>query len=308
MKEFSLREYLEHPGRKVATRCGYEARIICTDNRGARGNSEYPVIALVKESVFSNTESIYEYDRDGRVFRVFGSDKHNLDLVFDDGTGFPEAKRRISWVNILADGGIRYPSNLFETREAAEKSARRSAESGTRTIATVRVEWAETRGTGNGAIRDNQDNQDKQSGVSAATPFTIAGYLKDPSRKVVTRAGLPVRIICTDRSAPEKPVIALVNRATGSPGDPLTYPEAERLMMYHEDGAAKDYGEESDYDLFFVRSKRTGWMNLYRPGDSWVYTGNRIFATREEAEERAAESDATGLPECCATVKLEWEE
>ena len=30
--------------------------------------------------------------------------------------------------------------------------------------------------------------------------FSIEEYLKNPDRKVVTRNGLPVRIICTDRN------------------------------------------------------------------------------------------------------------
>ena len=41
-------------------------------------------------------------------------------------------------------------------------------------------------------------------------PFNLEEYLKNPSRKVVTRDGRPVRIICTDRKG-ATPIIALVN-------------------------------------------------------------------------------------------------
>ena len=39
--------------------------------------------------------------------------------------------------------------------------------------------------------------------------FSLEEYLKNPDRKVVTRNGLPVRIICTDRKD-KWPIVALV--------------------------------------------------------------------------------------------------
>ena len=42
MKQFNLDEYNEFPSRKVVTRDGREARIICTDAEGS-----YPVVALI---------------------------------------------------------------------------------------------------------------------------------------------------------------------------------------------------------------------------------------------------------------------
>ena len=41
--------------------------------------------------------------------------------------------------------------------------------------------------------------------------FSIEQYLKNPDRKVVTRNGLPVRIICTDRKQ-KRPIIALAQK------------------------------------------------------------------------------------------------
>lgn len=38
-------------------------------------------------------------------------------------------------------------------------------------------------------------------------PFNLEEYLKNPSRKVVTRDGRNVRIICTDFDNPDYPVV-----------------------------------------------------------------------------------------------------
>ena len=49
--------------------------------------------------------------------------------------------------------------------------------------------------------------------------FNLEEYLKNPSRKVVTRAGISVRIICTDRKAnkedPSRKVVGLVDIGYG---------------------------------------------------------------------------------------------
>ena len=43
--------------------------------------------------------------------------------------------------------------------------------------------------------------------------FSLEEYLADTSRKVVTRDGKPVRIICTDADR-KNPIVALVNEGT----------------------------------------------------------------------------------------------
>lgn len=42
MKQFDLQEYLKNPQKKIVTRDGERARIICTDR-----NPNYPIVALV---------------------------------------------------------------------------------------------------------------------------------------------------------------------------------------------------------------------------------------------------------------------
>lgn len=44
-------------------------------------------------------------------------------------------------------------------------------------------------------------------------PFDLQEYLKNPSRKVITRGGKNARIICTDAIS-ENPIIALVLKST----------------------------------------------------------------------------------------------
>ena len=53
MKQFSLEEYLKNPSRKVVTRDGRKARIVCTDAMG-----DYPLIALV-EALDGTAEQAY---------------------------------------------------------------------------------------------------------------------------------------------------------------------------------------------------------------------------------------------------------
>ena len=46
-------------------------------------------------------------------------------------------------------------------------------------------------------------------------PFNLDEYLKDPSRKIVTREGKPARIICTDAKSEKYQVVALVTKKGG---------------------------------------------------------------------------------------------
>ena len=60
MKQFNLKEYLEHPDRKVVTGDGRNVRIICTD----REDSIYPVVALVKDDN-RELDILVAYTKDG---------------------------------------------------------------------------------------------------------------------------------------------------------------------------------------------------------------------------------------------------
>ena len=45
--------------------------------------------------------------------------------------------------------------------------------------------------------------------------FNLKEYLKDPNKKVVTRDGRNVRIICTDRQGGDRPILALCFESDG---------------------------------------------------------------------------------------------
>ena len=125
--------------------------------------------------------------------------------------------------------------------------------------------------------------------------FNLEEYLKNPSKKVVTRVGESVRIICTDYYG-DKPIIAKIE------GCEHSYP-------FYEDGKFLSYGEPSDCDLFFAPEKHEGWVNIYKAGAQREtlgcmvtrYVGSSIWPTEEEAK---AAADADDI----VTIKIEWEE
>ena len=53
-------------------------------------------------------------------------------------------------------------------------------------------------------------------------PFNLEEYLANPSKKVVTRDGRKIRIICTDAKTPY-PVIALVESTDGTTEQLLSF-------------------------------------------------------------------------------------
>ena len=119
--------------------------------------------------------------------------------------------------------------------------------------------------------------------------FSLEKYLANPSRKVVTRSGRAVRIICTDRRGTNYPVIALVEFDWGE--DPIGYTKDGEYRI----------GDKSDGDLFFSSEKHEGWINIFNAGDENV--GKIIFKSKEKAEEIGKFS-----PNYVATIRIEWEE
>lgn len=121
--------------------------------------------------------------------------------------------------------------------------------------------------------------------------FNLEEYLKNPSRKVVTRNGSKVRIICTDKNG-DCPIVALIERSDGV---------AEETVTYKENG--KFFGDSSyKCDLFFAPEKHEGWVNLYR-GASYATNAGCVFNSEEEAKE-----SIYSPPRYITTVKIEWEE
>ena len=116
--------------------------------------------------------------------------------------------------------------------------------------------------------------------------FNLDEYLDNPNRKVVTRDGSGVRIICTDFYG-EKPIIAKIEGCENS------YP-------FYENGRFLSYGEPSDLDLLFAPEKKVGYVNVYKNAYG-AYVLGEIFIGKEHEEV------TTGLT-YIATAKIEWEE
>lgn len=125
--------------------------------------------------------------------------------------------------------------------------------------------------------------------------FNLEEYLKNPSRKVVTRDGRAVRIICTDfLSKMNKPVVALIKEDENK----------ESVWNFSKNGKYHlPENEESSKDLFFAPVKREGWINLYKDRNG-AFSGNFIFETEKRAKEVIGETHTTYL----TTIKIEWKE
>ena len=123
-------------------------------------------------------------------------------------------------------------------------------------------------------------------------PFNIKEYNDNPSRKVVTRDGRPVRILCTNARR-TYPVVALIEDKDN---------EEDLLYAYLPDGTMCSMLKQND--LFFKPIKREGWTNLYRRNDGKITIGYFHY-TKEDA---LTEVSGDSLHKRIATIKLEWEE
>ena len=123
--------------------------------------------------------------------------------------------------------------------------------------------------------------------------FNLQEYLAHPERKVVTRDGKKVRIICTDRKGLyTKPVIALI-----------TLPNGDEGIKTFWDNGIETAGSEYENDLFFAPEKHEGWIIINKWPDGERDTNGIIYDT---------ELDIPNKPQVgthrVATVKVEWEE
>lgn len=121
MKQFDLQEYLKKPQRKIVTKGGERARIICTDR-----NPYYPIVALVGE-----TTEVCCYTKKGQYF---GSDGPSLkDLCF-------EPRKREGWLNIYhydTAGNANTSRRIYDTKEEAVACENKGR------IDTIKIEWEE---------------------------------------------------------------------------------------------------------------------------------------------------------------------
>lgn len=124
--------------------------------------------------------------------------------------------------------------------------------------------------------------------------FNLDKYLENPNRKIVTRDGRKVRIICTDLKIIHCPVIALISDKESS----------KEQCVICSSSQGRYYPIvfcDSELDLFFAPIKKEGWINVcYSRGKTRTFVSNQIYATKEEAQK-----DNNIIIE---TLKIEWEE
>ena len=127
MKQFNLKSYIANP-RKVMTRDGRDARILCVDAKG-----DYPVVALIPDGEGEyKRDSPEMYTEDGCNYSGRMS---SLDLFFA-----PEIHE--GWANVFggADGNSYVgDSRIFKSKEDAEKEGKKWKDY----ITTVKIEWEE---------------------------------------------------------------------------------------------------------------------------------------------------------------------
>ena len=125
MKQFNLEEYLENPSRKVITRDGRNARIVCTDAK-----TTYPLVAVVEKN--KDEEFVLSFLKDGRFIR---------DTISREDLFFAPEKHE-GYVNLLKDlngnAFIGDPS-IYKSKEDAE----RGMENCSNYIAAAKIEWEE---------------------------------------------------------------------------------------------------------------------------------------------------------------------
>lgn len=122
--------------------------------------------------------------------------------------------------------------------------------------------------------------------------FNLKEYLKNPNRKVVTRDGRSVRIVCTDMIGTSYPILAIC-RIDGT---------RDCYYPYKIDGKIS-INIDSPLDLFFAPEKHEGWINIYN-GNGYHYIGGNVpYSSKSEAIRHI-----TKELDYVATCKIEWEE
>lgn len=123
MKKFSLEEYLKNPKRKIVTRDGRDARIICTDRAGS---TTKPVVALI--TLPNGDENIKSFWANG--IETTGSDGKD-DLFF-------ATVKHEGWVNIYCAHSMSC-GLIYQSEEKAKQEIDRTK----RYITTAKIEWGD---------------------------------------------------------------------------------------------------------------------------------------------------------------------
>ena len=122
MKQFNLEEYLKNPNRKIITRDGKSARIICVNQI----SEDYPIVVLIRNK---DKEVIECYTKDGKFLE---NDIHNRDLFF-------VTEKKEGWINLFKINSAMTIGEIYNTEEEAKSAIAKSLVY----ISTVKIEWEE---------------------------------------------------------------------------------------------------------------------------------------------------------------------
>ena len=123
--------------------------------------------------------------------------------------------------------------------------------------------------------------------------FNLEEYKKNPNRRVITRDGKSVRIVCTDMIGTPYPILAICR----------VNPTHDGYYSYTLDGK-HNLGVDSRLDLFFAPENKEGWLNLYKDENGRVAIGTVYPIESEESAKKIASADKDYV----ATCKITWEE
>ena len=116
--------------------------------------------------------------------------------------------------------------------------------------------------------------------------FNLEEYLKNPTRKVITRGGSPVKIHCTNYTKNQF-IIAEI--------------EGTNLSETFDKNGKWLNLVDSEKDLFFAPEKHEGWVNVYMNYNE--RNVGVLYSSKEDALKVAK-----GYDTYVTTVKIEWEE
>ena len=120
--------------------------------------------------------------------------------------------------------------------------------------------------------------------------FNLQEYLAHPERRVVTRDGRKVRIVCTNRKGLcTKPVVALI-----------TLPNGDEVVKSFWENGLEVRGDENRNDLFFTSVKHEGWVN--------IYCDHSMSCGLIHQSEEKAKQEIDPVRRYITTTKIEWEE
>ena len=123
--------------------------------------------------------------------------------------------------------------------------------------------------------------------------FDLEEYKKNPNRKVITRNGKNVRIVCTDMIGTSYPVLAICR-----------VDSTHHCYYSYTLNGKHNLGVDSRLDLFFATENKEGWLNLYKKEDGRVAIGTVYPIESEESAKKIASADKDYV----ATCKITWEE